>query len=103
MRVRGEFMIAAASKSGAGPRIPRWAFAACLSVTVVVPRPVLAQAAPELAMRDFATGQVKKGVRSIGFGGDGATWGNYGLVWRDASTALLDGGATLYTNGNVFS
>ena len=53
-------------------------------------------------MRDFSSGQIKKGVRSIGFGGDGATWGNYGLVWRDAATALLDYGETSYTNGNDF-
>ncbi len=57
---------------------------------------------PELTMRDFASGQIKKGVRSIGFGGDGATWGNYGLVWKDADTALLDYGQTSYTNGNDF-
>jgi hypothetical protein len=72
-RVRREIVLAAASKSDAGSRIPRWLFAACLNLTVVVSRPILAQAAPELAMRDFASGQVKKGVRSIGFGGDGAT------------------------------
>lgn len=53
-------------------------------------------------MREFSSGQVKKGVRSIGFGGDGATWGNYGLVWRDADTALADYGDTHYTNGNDF-
>jgi hypothetical protein len=58
---------------------------------------------PELAMRDFSSGQIKKGVRSIGFGGDGATWGNYGLVWQDANTAVLDYGNTLYTNGNDFN
>ena len=44
---------------------------------------------PELTMRDFSSSQIKKGVRSIGFGGDGATWGNYGLVWKDAGTALI--------------
>ena len=55
---------------------------------------------PELAMRDFASGQIKKGVRSIGFGGDGATWGNYGLVWKDVGTALADYGDTSYSNGN---
>ena len=54
-------------------------------------------------MREFASGQIKKGVRSIGFGGDGATWGNYGLVYRDADTALLDFGITDYTNGNTFT
>jgi hypothetical protein len=64
--------------------------------------PSFAQTSPELAMRDFSSGQIKKGVRSIGFGGDGATWGNYGLVGRDAGTALLDYGDTSYTNGNDF-
>ncbi len=58
---------------------------------------------PELSMREFASGQIKKGVRSIGFGGDGATWGNYGLVYRDADTALADLGVTDYTNGNLFT
>src|ERR1700722_7922066 len=57
---------------------------------------------PELAMRDFASNQIKKGVRSIGFGGDGATWGNYGLVWKDAGTALVDYGNTEFDNGNDF-
>src|SRR5690349_18434974 len=58
---------------------------------------------PELSLREFASGQIKKGVRSIGMGGDGATWGNYSLVYRDSSTALLDVGATGYSNGNDFS
>lgn len=58
---------------------------------------------PELSMRDFSSGQIKKGVRSIGFGGDGATWGNYGLVWQDANTAVLDYGNTHFTNGNDFN
>jgi hypothetical protein len=53
-------------------------------------------------MRDFASGQVKKGVRSIGFGGDGATWGNYALVWKDAGGALVDYADTSFTNGNDF-
>jgi hypothetical protein len=53
-------------------------------------------------MREFSSGQIKKGVRSIGFGGDGATWGNYALVWRDADTVLVDYGDTNYTNGNDF-
>jgi hypothetical protein len=57
---------------------------------------------PQLSLREFASGQIKKGVRSIGFGGDGATWGNYGLVHRDFGTAIVDGGATFYPNGNVF-
>ncbi len=53
-------------------------------------------------MRDFSSGQIKKGVRSIGFGGDGATWGNYGFVWKDAGTVLADYGDTSYSNGNDF-
>jgi len=57
---------------------------------------------PELTMRDFSSAQIKKGVRSIGFGGDGATWGNYGLVWKDADTALADYGNTRFDNGNTF-
>jgi hypothetical protein len=58
---------------------------------------------PELSMREFASGQVKKGVRAIGFGGDGATNGNYSLVWRDAASSLVDFGVTNYDNGNTFS
>jgi len=58
--------------------------------------------APELAMREFASGQIKKGVRSIGFGGDGATWGNYALVWKDQGSALVDAGDTQYSNSNDF-
>jgi hypothetical protein len=58
---------------------------------------------PEFSLREFASGQIKKGVRSIGMGGDGATWGNYSLVWKDSSTALLDVGANTYTNNNKFS
>jgi hypothetical protein len=73
---------------------------ACLALALSAP-PVRAQS-PELSLREFSSGQIKKGVRSIGFGGDGATWGNYGLVWRDADTALVDGGDTHYTNGNDF-
>jgi hypothetical protein len=57
---------------------------------------------PELAMRDLSSGQIKKGSRSIGFGGDGATWGNYALVWKDADTALADYSVTQYSNGNDF-
>lgn len=57
---------------------------------------------PELSMREFSSGQIKKGVRSIGFGGDGATWGNYGLVWKDAGTVLGDYGDTHYIDGNDF-
>ena len=63
--------------------------------------PAFAQS-PELTMRDFSSAQIKKGVRSIGFGGNGATWGNYGLVWKDARTALVDYGNTNFDNGNDF-
>jgi hypothetical protein len=57
---------------------------------------------PEISLREFASGQIKKGVRSIGMGGNGATWGNYSLVWRDSCTALIDGGASSYPNNNIF-
>ncbi len=57
---------------------------------------------PELSMREFSSAQIKKGVRTIGLGGDGASQGNYGLVWKDANTALLDYGQTNYDNGNEF-
>ncbi len=43
-------------------------------------------------MREFASGQVKKGVRTIGMGGDGATTGNYALVYQDAGGSILDTG-----------
>ena len=69
---------------------------------VVMSARVASAQSPELSMREFASGQIKKGVRSIGFGGDGATWGNYGLVYRAHDTAVLDVGATGYTNGNIF-
>jgi hypothetical protein len=62
-----------------------------------------AHAGPETALREFAGGQVKKGVRTIGMGGDGATTGNYGLVWKDAGTAILDQGVAHYLDtGNTF-
>ena len=46
--------------------------------------PTIAHAGPETSLREFASGQIKKGVRSIGMGGDGATLGNCALVFRDA-------------------
>jgi hypothetical protein len=73
-----------------------------LVVVLLMSARVASAQSPELSMREFASGQIKKGVRSIGFGGDGATWGNYGLVYREHDTAVLDAGATGYTNGNVF-
>jgi hypothetical protein len=73
--------------------------AACLALT---PRP--ASAGPETALRELASGQIKKGVRSIAMGGDGATWGNYSLVYNDASTALLDYGVVRYSDtGNTMT
>ena len=72
-----------------------------LAILTVFPNLARAQS-PELAMRDFSSGQIKKGVRTIGLGGDGATWGNYALVWKDADTGLIDYGDTTYTNGNDF-
>jgi len=78
--------------------------AAAILFIAVLGAPAVARAqSPELAIREFASGQIKKGVRSIGFGGDGATWGNYGLVYREADTALADVGITNYTNGNQFT
>jgi hypothetical protein len=80
--------------------LPRSLFAG-LVIVAAATRPLESQS-PEISMRDFASGQIKKGVRSIGFGGDGATWGNYALVWKDTSTALVDYGDTQYENGNAF-
>ncbi len=92
-------------RAQAGTARPTWlqslGLVAVLAGICAYPGSARAQS-PELAMRDFSSGQIKKGVRSIGFGGDGATWGNYGLVWRDANTALFDFGDTHYTNGNDF-
>lgn len=55
-------------------------------------------AGPEVALREFSSSQIKKGVRVLGMGGDGATWGNYSLNWKDASTALVDYGGTFFTD-----
>ena len=90
------------STSGALPRLLRSFLAACVALLVTAPGTSFAQTSPELAMREFASGQVKKGVRSIGFGGDGATWGNYALVWKDAGGALVDYADTRFTNDNDF-
>jgi len=62
-----------------------------------------AHAGPETALREFAGGQVKKGVRTIGMGGDGATTGNYALVYRDAGGAIFDEGVAHFVDtGNTF-
>lgn len=84
------------------PGTAPWRRAACAVLCLVGTAAAFGQTSPELAMRAFSSGQIKKGVRSIGFGGDGATWGNYGLVWRDAGTGLVDYGDTTYANGNDF-
>ena len=82
----------------------KWMLLAAVALCSTLFHTSLAHAqSPELSLREFASGQIKKGVRSIGFGGDGATWGNYALVYRDAGGALVDYGATEYTNGNSFT
>jgi hypothetical protein len=93
---------AATNATSAAARLPGWILLGCLALGCAVGATAFAQASPELSMREFASGQVKKGVRSIGFGGDGATWGNYALVWKDAGTALVDYADTSFTNGNDF-
>lgn len=59
--------------------------------------------APQILLREFASSQIKKGVRSIGMGGNGATWGNYSLTWRDSSQILLNIANTSFQNANQFS
>jgi len=78
-------------KSGA-----RFAIVHCASFVVVVALGRSAIAGPEIALREYAGGQVKKGVRMIGMGGDGATTGNYALVYRDA------GGLAVTRTADVF-
>ncbi|HEY2404800.1 MAG TPA: hypothetical protein VGI10_02310 [Polyangiaceae bacterium] len=62
-----------------------------------------AAAGPETALREFAGGQVKKGVRTIGMGGDGATTGNYALVYKDAGGAIFDQGIVRFDTGNTMT
>jgi hypothetical protein len=57
-----------------------------------------AQAGPETALREFNSSQIKKGVRALGMGGDGATVGNYALVYRDADSALADYGGAYFSD-----
>ena len=74
---------------------------ACLALVSV---PAIAHAGPETSLRELASSQIKKGVRSIGMGGDGATLGNYALVHRDAGTAILDYGLVHFSDtGNDFT
>jgi hypothetical protein len=81
--------------------LSRLAILAVMTSASIFPDLARAQS-PELSMREFASGQIKKGVRSIGFGGDGATWGNYALVWQDKDSAVADYGDTNYTDRNNF-
>lgn len=63
-----------------------------------------ATAGPETALREFAGAQVKKGVRTIGMGGDGATTGNYALVYKDAGAAIFDEGVARFLDtGSLFT
>ncbi len=70
--------------------------AAATLIFFLIASPALA--GPEVALREFSSSQIKKGVRVLGLGGDGATWGNYSLNWKDASTALVDYGGTFFTD-----
>jgi hypothetical protein len=73
-------------------------------VVAVVLSVAPAEAGPETALREFAGGQIKKGVRTIGMGGDGATTGNYALVYKDAGGAIFDEGVVRFQDtGNVFT
>lgn len=75
---------------------------AVMSAIVLAAAP--AAAGPETALREFAGGQIKKGVRTIGMGGDGATTGNYALVYKDAGGAIFDEGVVRFTDtNNLFS
>lgn len=68
------------------------------AAALVLTLSTIGRAGPETAMREFASGQVKKGVRTIGMGGDGATTGNYALVYKDAGAALFDYGAVRFSD-----
>jgi hypothetical protein len=51
----------------------------------VVASPAVATAAgPEIALREFAGGQIKKGVRTIGMGGVGADGGRLRQAQRES-------------------
>ncbi len=84
--------------------LPVWIYFVMMTAGCSFMAALSAEAGPELLFREFASGQIKKGVRSIGMGGDGATWGNYSLVYKDADTALLDDGTTHFSDtGSDFS
>jgi hypothetical protein len=80
-----------------------WIIAPIIALQFVT-LPLEAHAGPETSLREFAGGQVKKGVRTIGMGGDGATTGNYALVYKDAGGALFDEGIVRFQDtGNLFT
>jgi hypothetical protein len=72
------------------------AFYLAMAIATFTPRS--SSAGPEIGLRELGTSQIKKGVRAIGMGGDGATQGNYGLIGREASTAVLDYGLVHFTD-----
>lgn len=72
--------------------------AVAVSTLAVVTLAAPAWAGPETALREFASSQIKKGVRALGMGGDGATIGNYSLVYRDAGGAVADYGITSFSD-----
>ncbi len=75
-----------------------------LLVLTILATAASAEAGPETALREFAGGQVKKGVRTIGMGGDGATTGNYALVYKDAGGAIFDEGIVRFSDTrNLFT
>lgn len=79
-------------------------FALVVIGCLITALPSVVLAGPETSLREFASGQIKKGVRSIGMGGDGATFGNYALVYRDAGSAVMDYGLVHFSDtGNQFT
>lgn len=106
MRTKNGLEIFLSSEHKSQPSGPSYvciwrALAALLAIVFCLPGAAHSQS-PELAMREFSSAQIKKGVRTIGMGGDGASQGNYGLVWKDANTAIADYGQTNFDNGNEF-
>jgi hypothetical protein len=81
------------------PMFPSWILGLALVAAAKT-----ADAGPETALREFAGGQIKKGVRTIGMGGDGATTGNYAVVYKDAGGAIFDEGVVHFIDtGNLFT
>jgi hypothetical protein len=75
-----------------------------VTVVAILGAAGIAMAGPETALREFAGGQIKKGVRTIGMGGDGATTGNYAVVYKDAGSAIFDQGVVRFRDTeNLFT